>query len=461
MLFDNDTIAAISTPLAPGGLGVIRLSGPKAIEIADAVFAPVSRKPLASHKGYTSAFGHIIDDGQRLDECVAAVFRAPRSYTGEDVVELSCHGGVFILQQVLRTVVKNGASLAGPGEFTKRAFLNGKLDLAQAEAVMDLISADSANAARAALAGHEGHLSREVDAASNRLVETAGHLAAWIDYPEEDLEELSTEQLEDSLRASQSDLCRLYDTYDSGRMIREGITAAIVGRPNVGKSTLMNLLARYERSIVTDIPGTTRDVVEESIRMGGYLLRIADTAGIRETADQVEAIGVALSKKRLESSDLVLAVFDISQPLSAEDTELLDGLSGRTAIAICNKSDLVSEEEMAQRMDEISGKVSEVIVMSAKNGAGLEVLEQRIPDILGLSGADASAAILMNERQKDCVRRALDALEEGIGALTMGFTFDAVSVCVDDAIAALMELSGKSVSEEVVANVFSKFCVGK
>lgn len=461
MLRDTDTIAAISTPLAPGGIGVLRLSGPKAIEVADSMFVPISGKPLSEHKGYTSAFGYVSENGQKLDDVIAAVFRAPKSYTGEDVVELSCHGGVFLMQQILHCAVNHGASLAGPGEFTKRAFLNGKLDLTQAEAVMNLISADSANAARAALAGYDGYLSREVEEASNRLVEIAGHLAAWVDYPEEEIEELTVQQLGDALRASQENLRRLYSTYDSGKMIREGITAAIVGRPNVGKSTLMNLMARYERSIVTELPGTTRDIVEESIRMGGYLLRIADTAGIRETEDQVEAIGVALSRKRLESSDLILAVFDISQALEQEDLELLNQLESKTAIAICNKSDLTSNDLLTQRMEEIRRRVPSAIVMSAKNGDGLEQLEQLIPDVLGLSGADSSAAILSNERQKDCVRRSLSALEEGIEALFAGFTLDAVSVCVDDAIGSLMELSGKSVSEEVVANVFSKFCVGK
>lgn len=461
MLWDTDTIAAISTPLAPGGIGVLRISGPRAIEIADSIFVPVSGRPLSGHKGYTSAFGYVMNDGEKLDEAIAAVFRAPKSYTGEDVVELSCHGGVFLMQQVLRCAVSHGASLAGPGEFTKRAFLNGKMDLTQAEAVMDLISADSSHAAKAALAEHDGFLSREAEEVSRLLVDTAGHLAAWVDYPEEDVEELTLQQLKASLCPVWDRLRSLYETYDSGRMIREGITAAIVGRPNVGKSTLMNLLARYERSIVTELPGTTRDVVEESIRVGGYLLRIADTAGIRETEDRVESIGVELSRKRLESSDLVLAVLDISQPLGEEDEELLSLLRGKAAIVICNKSDLVSDEMLGERVKKIQERIPDTIVMSARNGDGLEKLEEKIPAVLGLSGADSSAAILSNERQKACVRKALSALEEGINALSAGITLDAVSVCVDEAIGALMELSGKNVSEEIIANVFSRFCVGK
>lgn len=460
MLRDIETIAAISTPLAAGGIGVLRISGSRALEIADSIFTPVSGRPLSSYRGYTSAYGSIHNDGEKLDEAVATVFRAPKSYTGENVVELSCHGGVFLMQQALRCAIAHGASLAGPGEFTKRAFLNGKMDLAQAEAVMDLISADSLNAAKAALANHDGFLTREIEQVTRQLVETAGHLAAWVDYPEEEIEEVTVQQLGEALRRSWMELKKLYDSYDSGRMIREGITAAIVGRPNVGKSTLMNLLARYERSIVTDLPGTTRDVVEESIRIGGYLLRIADTAGLREAQDQAEAIGISLSRKRLESSDLVLAVFDISNPLEEADRELLFQLQGKTVIAVCNKSDL-STAQAQERIEEIKARIPNMTVMSAKNGEGLERLEQLIPQVLGLSSADASAAVLSNERQKDCVRRALEALREGIDTLDEGFTLDAVSVCVDDAIGVLLELSGKSVSEAVVANVFSKFCVGK
>ena len=260
-MWETDTIAAISTPLAAGGIGVIRISGPKALEVGDKIFVPISGKPLWQHKGYTCAFGYVTDGAEKLDEAVASVFRAPKSYTGEDVVELSCHGGVFLLERVLQSALRHGAVLAGPGEFTKRAFVNGKMDLTQAEAVMDLIRADSDNGVRAALAGHEGHLSQESGRLSRQLVEIAGHLAAWVDYPEEDIEDITASQLCSQVEETLHALQGLLRSYGSGRMIREGITAATVGRPNVGKSTLMNLLARYQRSIVTDIPGTTRDGV--------------------------------------------------------------------------------------------------------------------------------------------------------------------------------------------------------
>ncbi len=460
-MWENDTIAAISTPLAAGGIGVIRISGPKALEVGDKIFVPISGKPLWQHKGYTCAFGYVTDGAEKLDEAVASVFRAPKSYTGEDVVELSCHGGVFLLERVLQSALRHGAVLAGPGEFTKRAFVNGKMDLTQAEAVMDLIRADSDNGVRAALAGHEGHLTQESGRLSRQLVEIAGHLAAWVDYPEEDIEDITASQLCSQVEETLHALQGLLRSYGSGRMIREGITAAIVGRPNVGKSTLMNLLARYQRSIVTDIPGTTRDVVEDSIRIGGYILRLADTAGLRETKDQVEAMGVALSRQRLESSDLVLAVFDISHGLEQEDFDLLEQLRGRTAIAVCNKSDLSQSQQFQQQLSQLKEYLPYAVVMSAKNGDGLEELERLIPQVLGLSRVDPSAAMVANERQRQCVIRAVTALEQARQAILDGVTWDAVAVCVDDAIGALMEMDGKSVSEEVVANVFARFCVGK
>ena len=297
MSWHLSTIAAISTPLGTGGVGVIRISGPDAIRTAEAVFSPAGGQPLSASHGYTAHYGRLRDREGEFDEAVATVFRAPRSYTGEDVVELSCHGGLYLVQRTLRAVLDHGASLAGPGEFTKRAYLNGKLSLAQAESVMDLIGAAGRQSAQAALAGRDGALSHKIDGIAAELVDQAAHLAAWNDYPDEDMESVTPEPLAAALRSSLRECQALLDGYDTGRILREGVDTAIIGRPNVGKSTLMNLLAGTQKSIVTAIPGTTRDVVEETVLAGEIVLRLADTAGIRDTDDPVEQAGVQLARQ--------------------------------------------------------------------------------------------------------------------------------------------------------------------
>ena len=436
MSLQNNTVAAISTPLGVGGIGVIRVSGPDAFSVTEAIFAPVSGKKLTDQKGYTAHYGRLHDSDGEFDEAVVTLFRAPHSYTGEDVTEISCHGGLYLLQRCLRAVLDAGARLAEPGEFTKRAYLNGKLGLAQAESVMDLIGSSGKQAARAALAGRDGVLSRKIDAIADRLVDIGAHLAAWNDYPDEDMESVEPENLSASLFAALEDCRRLLAGYDAGKVLREGVETAIIGRPNVGKSTLMNLLAGTEKSIVTAIPGTTRDVVEETVLAGEVKLRLADTAGIRSTDDPVEQVGVSLARKRLSSAQLILAVLDRSEPLSDEDLALLQELRDRPAIAVLNKSDL------PQQLDEekLAGLVQKTVEISARSGEGADALVEVISQMLHLSDIDPTAPLVANERQRVCLQKSAAALQEAADAAAMGVTLDAVTVCLDEAISPLLEL---------------------
>ena len=451
------TIAAISTPLFNGGIGIVRLSGPQALEIAARVFYAKSGISLQQMHGYTAALGRVFYEEGDLDDCIATVYRAPKSYTGEDVVELSCHGGVFLLKTLLRLCLKAGAVLAGPGEFTKRAFLNGKMNMAQAEAVMDLISAQNEQAARMALSGRDGVLSEQINKVAGKLTDLAGHIAAWIDYPEEDVPELSSESLILKLGEVQTALGKLIQSYEKGQLVKQGVQTAIVGRPNVGKSTLMNLLLGYERSIVTEIPGTTRDVIEASAMIGDIQLNLSDTAGIRATEDVVEALGVHRSLGCIETAQLILAVFDTSRPLDEEDKLVIQKIKGLTALAVLNKADLPAQLDL----EYINRHFAHTVTLSASNPQELEKLQTALKQLLQLSSFDPTAPLIANERQRQCVLAALSAVQQALEAVMQGISLDAVGVLIDEALTALYSLTGQSVSEQVVENVFARFCVGK
>lgn len=451
------TIAAISTPVGAGGMGVIRISGENALSVAGSIFSSVSGKKVENMKGYTASFGKIIDGDEIIDEAVVLVFRAPHSYTGEDVAEISCHGGMYVTKRILRAVISQGAYPAGPGEFTKRAFLNGKMDLTKAEAVMDIISANGEQSARAALGVMEGRLSKRIGDIRNELLTQAAHLSAWADYPEDEIPEVDEGELRAALKKCADELSVLIKNYDAGRILREGVDTVIAGKPNVGKSTLMNLLSGCERSIVTSIPGTTRDIIEESVLLGDIPLRLSDTAGIRSTDDPVERIGVERARDRLRSAGLILAVFDGSVSLSDDDRELIDMLDGAPAVAVINKTDLdVKTDE-----EYIKKHVTHVVYISAKTGAGSEELERCVGEIVGTAGLDASGGILANERQKADTEKALASVNEAISAIDAGITLDAVTVIIEDAVNSLLELTGERATEAVVDKVFSRFCVGK
>lgn len=452
----TQTIAAIATPAAAGGISVIRISGSDALTIADRVFSAKNGIPLSGRRGYTAAFGDVVHHGEVLDEAVATVFNEPHSYTGENVVELSCHGGLYLTQEILRVILENGARLAEAGEFTKRAFLNGKMSLSQAEAVMDLIGAQGREAARAAHTQLSGALSRQITAVKDALLKLAGHLSAWVDYPEEEIPEVDEEEILLTTGESSKTLRTLLSQFDTGKLIREGIDTVIVGKPNVGKSTLMNLLSRCERSIVTDVAGTTRDIVEETVRLGDLVLRVADTAGIRETEDVVEQIGVSLAKQRMQEASLVLAVFDGSSEWSPEDEKILPAAL-QPSIAVVNKSDLPT----VTNLEKIKRAFSHMVVLSATDPESLALLEREIRETLNLSEIDPFAPMLSNERQRLCAMRAAGLLEQAQTAVKAGVTFDAVTVLIEEAIDALLELIGERTTDAVVDAVFANFCVGK
>lgn len=453
----NRTIAAIATPNAPGGIGTVRISGDRAVEIASKVFRPVSGKSLCDFKGYTAAFGGVYDNDEKIDEAVCLVFRAPKSYTGEDVCEISCHGGLYITKRTLRAVLDAGAEPAEAGEFTKRAFLNGKIDLAGSESVMALIGASGKQAAAAALNTLDGNLSKKIRECADGIIGVCASLAAWVDYPDEDIEDISSAQMLPVFEKTKTELSDIVRRYDCGRAVTDGIDTVIVGKPNVGKSTLMNMLTGFERSIVTDIAGTTRDIVEERIMLGEIILRIADTAGIRETENVVENMGVSLAKRRLERAELVLAVFDTSVPLNSDDLDIIEQCKAKKSVAILNKADLPA----AADREVIENAFAFTVELSASTGAGREKLEQAVAEIMMTNEFDPAAACLTSERQRQCCIRAMGHIDEAIAAIQGGVTLDAVNVCADCAIDALLELTGEKATAAVVDEVFSRFCVGK
>ncbi|MBR3970927.1 MAG: tRNA uridine-5-carboxymethylaminomethyl(34) synthesis GTPase MnmE [Ruminococcus sp.] len=451
------TIAAISTPNAVGGIAVIRISGDNAVAVAQRIFTPFGEKKVEDMAGYTCAYGIAHDGSERIDDCILTIFRAPHSFTGEDTAEISCHGGLFVSRKILRAALKNGAVTAEAGEFTKRAFLNGKLDLTQAEAVMDVIAAKGELELKMAENLREGAVFKSAEKCSKRLLKLLSGLAAWTDYPDEDIPEVEPDSILEELSAVRNELASLVEGYDRGRIVREGVATAIVGRPNVGKSTLFNCLSGCQRSIVTDIAGTTRDVVEESVYLGDITLRLSDTAGIRETEDVIEEIGVQIAWKTVDSAELVLAVFDGSCPLTADDFDLIEKIKNKKSIAVVNKSDAETVIDGA----ELKKYFIHIVYISAKENQGIKALEDAVKSLFELNSDSFSAVTAANERQKMCIEKALNSVENAIEAINCGELLDAVNVLIDEAEQNLLELTGKKITDAVVDEVFSRFCVGK
>lgn len=451
------TIAAIATPNAPGGIAVIRISGERAFEVAEKIFVPAGDKKVADMRGYTCAYGEAFDGEERLDDCILTVFRAPHSFTGEDTAEISCHGGIYVTRRILRAALANGAVMAQAGEFTKRAFLNGKIDLTQAESVMDIISAKGERELKMAENIREGAAYKAVRKISDRLMNMLGSLAAWTDYPDEDIPEVEPETMRTELENIRAELESLIRNYDSGRILREGVSTVIVGRPNVGKSTLFNALSGCERSIVTDIAGTTRDAVEETVKLGDVTLRLMDTAGIRETSDKIEEIGVNIAQKAIESAELVIAVFDGSEKMGDDDVNIINKINFNNSVAVVNKNDLSTVIDIT----ELEKHFKYIVYLSAKENSGTDELCACIEDIFRLNEPFFNDVTVANERQKKCVDVCLENVEKAVEAIECGEMLDAVNVLIDYAEQSLLELIGEKITDAVVDEVFSRFCVGK
>lgn len=455
----DSTISAISTPYGTGGISIIRLSGADSIKITDKIFKASSKITLSRANSHTIHHGKIVDENQNiLDEVLVSVMKAPKTYTGEDICEINCHGGLMVTKSILDLVLKNGATLADKGEFTKRAFLNGKLDLSKAESVIDVINSKSYLEQQISVNNLGGTLSMQIDEIRNSLVELLANIQVLIDYPDEGLEDFSDEEFLNRLKLSNDKISNLLKNAQSGTLIKEGIPTVIVGKPNVGKSSLLNLLSKEEKAIVTPIAGTTRDTIEEYVNLGDVILKLADTAGIRETSDEIEMIGVKKSLEYIKKSSLIIFMCDAQNPLSSEDYEVINAIKGKKAIALINKQDIGNKISK----DELSKYFENVIDFSVKEKKGLDVLENTIKEMFELGKIDTTNnAIITNSRQKDALVKANQSILSAIDAISNGLSVDTTFIDIENAISSLGEITGVSVSEEVIDKIFHNFCIGK
>ncbi|MBR2805440.1 MAG: tRNA uridine-5-carboxymethylaminomethyl(34) synthesis GTPase MnmE [Oscillospiraceae bacterium] len=452
-----DTIAGIATPPGEGGIAIVRISGEDAIEIASRIFIPKNKnRAVKNAKGYTAIFGTAVDGDTELDEAVALIFRGPRSYTGEDEVEIQCHGGNMAPKAILRAAYRNGARPADRGEYTKRAFLNGRISLTEAEAVAEMISAQSSQGERAALSLMKGSLFRKAEKMKAGLITAEANISAAIEFPDE-APDIDEDEIISILSETRDGLEKLLRNYSTGLAVMRGVPVVIAGSPNVGKSTIMNLLSGTDRAIVSPTAGTTRDVIESTIDCDGITLFLSDTAGIRDTDDAAEAEGVRRALDKVSDTALLIAVFDQSKKLDDGDRKLLEIAGDIPSVAIINKSDLENRIET----EEIKKRFAEVITISAIDENSREEIVKAVHNAIGVNGLSPDAGLLVSERQRSCVERGLGAVREAIEAIEYGITYDAVHVLIGEAIESLAELSGENVTEEVLDDVFSRFCVGK
>ena len=459
-----DVIAAIATGANPTAIGIVRVSGEGCFALCERVFRAANGRPFAGQDPRKMIFGEMLDrDGQVIDQGLAVRFPGPNSYTGEDCAEFHCHGSPVVLRELLSALFVAGARQAQAGEFTKRAFLNGRMDLTQAEAVVDLIDAETAAGARNAAAQLEGGLRRTLEPIQDALLEITSRFYAVVDYPDEDIQDVRPEEIAAALRDAAGRLDRLLDTCRRGQVLKSGVRTAIAGRPNAGKSSLLNALAGYERAIVTDIPGTTRDTVEESVLCGGVLLRLIDTAGIRETEDAVERLGVERSRQAIASAELVIVLIDGTGDITAEDREILAlAQAAPRYLVASSKSDLLPPGRSAVfQMPRDAGRPDAVLSISSVAPGGLRPLEEAVAELFPAGEPGEAGGLLTDARQEDAARRALEAVRRALEALESGITPDAVLTDAEEALDALGELTGRTAREEIVSQIFSRFCVGK
>ena len=454
------TIASISTAPGIGGIGIIRMSGEKSFEVLDKIFIAKNKQNIDEIKGYTIKYGNIVEDGDIIDEVLVSYFKAPRSYTTENMCEINSHGGTVIVRKILELCLKNGADLAEPGEFTKRAFLNGRIDLAQAESVIDVINAKSDREAKSGIKQLEGFLSKEIKEIKQEIMDVLVNIEVTIDYPEYDTPEVQQEELSKMLQSVGQRLIKLEKSFDNGKIIKEGIKTAIIGKPNAGKSSLLNAILKEDRAIVTDIAGTTRDTIEEFVTINGIPLKLIDTAGIREASDKVEKIGVEKSIKLAEEADLVIAIFDSSKELTEEDNEILKLIENKKSIILLNKNDLNS---VISENDEKLKKASKnILKISALNKTGIDELYEKISELFNLNEINLDNDILItNVRHKNIISKSLENVKKANETLNMNMPIDIITIYIKEILEDLGEITGEVVTEDIINEIFSKFCLGK
>ena len=456
------TIAAISTAPAIGGIGIIRISGENCFKILEKIFIQKNKKNIEEISGYTIKYGKIVnpEDNKIVDEVLVSYFKKPKSYTTEDMCEINSHGGMVVLKKILEICLKNGAELAEPGEFTKRAFINGRIDLAQAEAIIDIINAKSSREAQESANQLEGFLSKKINKIREKIMNLMVDIEANIDYPEYDLEEVSYKIIKKELEQIEEDLIRLYDSFENGKLIKQGIKIAIIGRPNVGKSSLLNAILKEERAIVTDIEGTTRDIIEEQIVFDGIPFKIIDTAGIRDAENKIEQIGIEKSKKAAKECDVIIAVFDNSKELNDEDKEILKLLKEKKSIIVLNKNDIKSDN--LENKNELKDLNSVIVKVSAKNETGIEKIFKELIEMFNLNKINLDNDMMItNIRHQELIKKSLESTKMALEDLKSYMPIDIISINIKQILEHLGEITGQNVSEDIIKNIFAKFCLGK
>lgn len=456
-----NTIVAISTAPGIGGIGIVRMSGSKTYQVLQRIFKPKQEMDFENIKGYRIKYGYIVEEEKIIDEVLVSFFKAPNSYTKEDLCEIQSHGGMYIVQKILELCLQNGATLTEPGEFTKRAFLNGRIDLSQAEAVIDVINAKTEKESKASIQQLEGGLSREIRKIRDLLMQIMVEVEVSIDYPEYDIEEVNQKKAENILKQVEAELTKLKDSFETGKIVKEGIGVALVGKPNAGKSSLLNAILKEERAIVTDIEGTTRDIIKESISVRGIPINIIDTAGIRNADNKVEQIGIERSKKSVKEADFVISIFDGSRPFSKEDEQIVEMVKEKKCVFVINKMDISNQNDVKKEIEKRLPNQT-IIKISAKNKEGIEEIYREIEKRFRLNDIQLDYdTVITNVRHKQIITQAIEETKKALFANEEGMPIDMVGLSIKAILEALGQITGETVSEEIIKEIFAKFCLGK